>query len=420
MVTMIRRSTTIVSFLSLLFLSFTLPQHRHLGRIVELLVLTPRRKTLSQLAQGELQGVDASNLADFFRISPWTADDLRLALLNFILTDLAKRVKNPNAPIYLTIDDSLTIKDPATHKLQSVAWHFDHNRHRPMNGGVHVVVGIHWGDFHFPLLWRLYLREQTVRRLRRQDPECQLKYKSKLTLADEMLEQISLPLPKGPQVYVLFDSWYTSAKLVRAIRRRGWHVIAGLKSNRNVNGQKLTTWHKTFKGQRYQQVRLSLAHGRHRTYWVRDFQGRLRDVPGETRIIISQTGPRAHAPRYFLCTDITLSAQEVLRRYQQRWSQEVDYWQVKLQLGLGDFRLQSYEAIEKWYAAVYCTLSYLYWQKYEYEKEKSHTTSLAEVMSRMRISHQEEVLRAACAEVAAGASVEDVVRRYIKEPTHAA
>jgi hypothetical protein len=149
---------------------------------------------------------------------------------------------------------------------------------------------------------------------------------------------------------------------------------------------------------------------------VRAIAGRLPGVPGEVRVLLSQTGPGAKAPKYFLCTDTSLSAQEILSRYQHRWSQEVDYWHVKLQLGLGDFRLQSYEAIEKWYAVVYLVLAMLYWQSYEDREKTNRTTSLSEVLSRMRQDHQEEVLRAACKEVAAGAPVDEVVRRYLKEP----
>ncbi len=118
-------------------------------------------------------------------------------------------------------------------------------------------------------------------------------------------------------------------------------------------------------------------------------------------------------PKSFLCTDTTLSAQEILTRYQQRWSQEVDYWYVKLQLGLGDFRLQSYEAIAKWYAVVYLVLVYLYWQRYEYAARHGANTSLSEVLARIRQDHQREVLRAACEEVARGTSVEEVVERYV-------
>jgi hypothetical protein len=44
-----------------------------------------RGKTLAQLAALELDGVDPSNLADFFRISSWEADDLRIPLFVFLL-----------------------------------------------------------------------------------------------------------------------------------------------------------------------------------------------------------------------------------------------------------------------------------------------------------------------------------------------
>jgi hypothetical protein len=419
MVGIVRRSAAVVTFVSLLSLSLTGPQFRHVERLADMLVMAPRKKTLAQMVAEELDGVDASNLADFLRISPWDADDLRLPLLEFMISDLARRVKDPSLPIYLTLDDSLTVKDKGTRRLQSVDWHFDHNRKQVVKGGNHVVVGIHWGDYHYPLLWRLYLRQSTVRRLNRRRKNNRLRYQSKLELARQMLQQIIGHLPTGKQVYVLFDSWYTSAKLVQWIRRQGWHVIAGLKSNRKVSGRKMTDWHKDFKGRRYCQVQLRLANGRTRTYWVRALTGRLRGVGGEVRVLLSQTGPGAKAPKYFLCTDTSLSEQEILSRYQNRWSQEVDYWHVKLQLGLGDFRVQSYEAIEKWYAVVYLVLSMLYWQCHDYREKHKRTTSLSEVLSRMREAHHEAVLRAACEEVAAGASVDEVLQRYLKQPQRA-
>ena len=416
MVGIVRRSAAVLTFVGLLSLALTAPQLRHVQRVADLLVVAPRKKTLAQLVELELDGVDASNLADFFRISPWDADDVRVPLVAFLLLDLARRVQDPSLAIYLTLDDSLSVKDKGTRQLQSVDWHYDHNRHQVVKGGNHVVLGIHWGEFHYPLLWRLYLRQSSVRRLNRRRKNNRLRYQSKLELARAMLQQIKDQLPAGKPIYVLFDSWYTSAKLVKWIRQQGWHVLAALKSNRKVAGRKLTDWHQDLKGRRYCQVRLRLANGRHRTYWVRAISGRLPGVPGEVRVLLSQTGPGAKAPKYFLCTDTSLSAQEILSRYQHRWSQEVDYWHVKLQLGLGDFRLQSYEAIEKWYAVVYLVLAMLYWQSYEDREKTNRTTSLSEVLSRMRQDHQEEVLRAACKEVAAGASVDQVVRRYVKEP----
>ena len=407
------RSAAIVTFVGLLGLTLSNPQRQHVERFGDLLVVAPRRKTLAQLAALEVPGVDPSNLADFFRISPWDPDDLRLPLLEFILAYLKGHNNDPACPLYLTLDDSLTQKDKATSQLQSVDWHFDHNQQRAIKAGNHVVLRIHWGAFHFPLLWRPYLRDSTVRRLNRRRQNTKLCYKSKLELARAMLQQVISFLPKTNPVYVLFDSWYTSAKLVTWIRQQGWHVIAAIKSNRKLSGQKLTQWHHDFKGGAYQRVSLELANKQWRTYSVRTMNGRLRGVPGPVRVLFSQKGPGVRTPKYFLCTDTTLSAQEILRRYQHRWSQEVDYWYVKLQLGLGDFRLQSHEAINKWYAVVYLVLVYLYWQSYEFKESHGKTTSLSEVLARLRQEHDRAVLRAACEAVANGTPIEQVLARYL-------
>jgi hypothetical protein len=78
MKTIVHRSAAIVTFLALVGVALNAPQLRHLERFADLLVTAPRRKTLAQLAAQELDGVDPSNLADFFRISPWDPDDVRL------------------------------------------------------------------------------------------------------------------------------------------------------------------------------------------------------------------------------------------------------------------------------------------------------------------------------------------------------
>jgi len=409
----VQRSTAIVTFVGLLGLTLSNPQRQHVERFGDLLVVAPRRKTLAQLAALELPGVDPSNLADFFRISPWDPDDLRLPLFHFIMDYLKGRNSDPTCPLYLTVDDSLAAKDKGTRHLESVDWHFDHNQHRTIQGSCHVVLRIHWGAYHFPLLWRPYLRQSTVRRRNRQRKNNKLQYQSKLDLARQMLQQVFLLLPKTNPVYVLFDSWYTSAKLVKWIRQHGWHVIAAIKSNRKVSGQKLTDRHHAQKGRSYERVFLELANKQQRIYCVREVTGHIHGVPGDVRVLISQKGPGARAPKYFLCTDLTLSAQECLRRYQKRWSQEVDYWYVKLQLGLGDFRLRSHEAISKWYAVVYLVLVYLYWQSYESKESHGKTTSLSEVLARLRQEHERAVLRAACKEVADGTPIEEVLERYL-------
>ena len=426
MKTIVRRSLAIGTFLGLLGLASSLhsPQVRHLERFADLLVVAPRRKTLAELAAQELDGVDPSNLADFFRISPWDADDVRLPLIVALLRYLKSRNHSKTSPLFLILDDSLAPKDKGTRCLEPVDWFFDHKTKRTIRASNHISLSISWGGFYFPLAERLYLRQATVRRRnRKRSKGKRLTYVSKPKLAEQMLEQVQPYLPEGVTVYVLFDSWYTSAKLVRWIRDRDWHVIAGVKSNRTVSCRekdspkaccrKVSDWHNDFKGRPYERVRLGLANGTTRTYYVRSLTGRLRGVPGDVRLLISQRGPGKATPRYFLCTDLTLSCQEILKLYQNRWRIETDYWHVKMHLGLGDYRLQSYEAVGKWYSVVYLVLAYLYWRKYEHERLTGSTTSLSEVIQAIRQQHQRECMRQACQEVAAGTAVEEVLLRYI-------
>ena len=84
-----------------------------------------------------------------------------------------------------------------------------------------------------------------------------------------------------------------------------------------------------------------------------------------------------------------------------------------MHLGLGDYPLQSYEAIAKWYSVVYLVLAYLYWRKYEHERTHGGTTSLSAILQATRREHQEACLRQACSEVAAGMPLEDVLTRYL-------
>src|SRR2546430_8352493 len=79
-----------------------------------------------------------------------------------------------------------------------------------------------------------------------------------------------------------------------------------------------------------------------RTYLVRTLRGKLTKLSFEVCVLISHRHHRDKHPKYFLCTDLTLSAQQILPIYQKRWPIEVDNFYVKRHLGLADFRVQSY------------------------------------------------------------------------------
>ena len=363
----VMNSVELVKFVFGLGLRLTRPQTQHVLNIADGILVSDEHKTMANLNRQLVEAKDDSSVAHTFRDSPWQANDLRRKLLVFLIRTAEGLARSLGLEkiISLSIDDALCVKDAATTHLEGVDWHHDHNASSKKqavhkNGSVFLVCHLQIGFINFSINWRLYLREKTVRRLNKKRAKGErLKFRSKYRLAREMLAEIAPLLPDDFQVYVLFDSWYSSAKLIKYCRRQDWHVIAGLKANRCLDGKQVRQWNKDLRHKRYERVQLSAADGSQRTYFVRSLRGRLNEVPFEVCVFISKRHPRSKSPAYFLCTDLSLAAQAGLVRYGDRWSTEVDNFYLKTRLGLGHYQMQRFEAIEKFHAIVFLALAYL-------------------------------------------------------------
>ncbi len=104
---------------------------------------------------------------------------------------------------------------------------------------------------------------------------------------------------------------------------------------------------------------MTAADGHTRIYYVRETSGHLAKVPGTVRVFFSKRHPGETSLAYFMSTDLTRSAEQALQGYSGRWSCEVDNFYLKTQLGLADFRVQSYEAVDKYMVVVQATWAYV-------------------------------------------------------------
>ena len=419
----VHHSAKLVTFVVLLQLNLSKPQRRHVQYLVDAIIVSEApHKTLSHLYGLIVDAPDPTNAADCLRISPWSAERLNGPKRTLLLADLLNYAQAEGInTVFVSVDDSLAEKDKATRHLEAVEFHHDHTKSSPKkqqytNGLVQVSVRLQVGERAYSYDYRLYLREKTVRQLNRQrSKEHQLRYRSKYKLAREMLADLKQHLPKGYRVYVLFDSWYASNQLLKFCRRQGWHIICAIKSNRCLDGRKLSQWNTQLKHHRYERVTLTGADQKQRTYLVRTIQGKLKKIPFQVSIFISKWHRGDKHPKYFLCTDLTLSAQTGLSYYQRRWGIEVDNFYLKQLLGLGDFRVQSVEAIDKWYALVFLTLAYLQWQLYHPSPGQPLKT-VAEVIRSHRYEHASQVLQTACQEVLQQGHLTPVLQRFIGSP----
>ena len=424
----VQHSEALTNFVLALQLALYQPQIRHLLEIVDALIVCNQRKTLSGLSRLLHHSVDPKALADFFRESPWTVDLISQPRKKFMLAKILELAQATGIvpKIMVSLDDSLGKKGKATKHLEAVDHHHNHTestrkRQSWSNGFVYVELHVQIGPFGFLFDTRLYLREKKVRQLNRQRAkEKHLSYRSKYNLAREMLLELDTLFPTESQVYVLFDSWYASAKLINLCLRKNWQVICALKSNRKIEKQRIDRYNQTLKHKPYQKITLEAVGDRHApTYYVRTVSGHLEKVPQEVYVIISKKRTGDPRPKYFLCTDTCLTAEEALKLYQKRWPVEVDNLNLKEVLGLGDFRLQSFEAIQKWFAVVTLAINYLQYTAMLAYRPKQPLPSLVECKRLHQQAHLDSLLCRLVTEIKKQPQrVEAILQAYL--PTYAA
>ena len=401
--TIVQHSRELVAFISALNIALYQPQIRHLIQLVDALLVSNETKTISGLYRLLKGQPDPKSGADFFRESPWQPEEIGSARKRWMVKtflELASKV-NTVFEIFISIDDSLGQKGKATRHLEAVDHQHNHtesSRKKQVytNGFVYVEVHVQIGSFGFLFDTRLYLREKTVRRLnRKRSPEQRLRFRTQYALAREMLVELTTLLPKEHHVYVLFDSWYASKKLIKFCRRQRWHVICAIKSNRLINKLGMSQHNQTLRHRPYERVTLEAVDKQRKPprYYTRSIQGYLEDFAEPVHAIISKTRPGDKFPKYFVCTDLSLSVQQVLRSYQKRWSVEVDNLYLKNALGLGDFRLRSFEAIQKWFAVVVLAINYLQYRMALAYNSSSSRMILADFIRLHRLEHFQNLLR---------------------------
>ena len=321
------------NFVVPLLAGFSVAQLRHaLNFIDAILVCTARHKTLAALTRLlRLDHADEYAWADFFRVSPWSGETVRTAVtLGLLKTVAALQARTGWRLLFLSVDDSLCVKDVDTTKLQAVSFFYDHveprrQQGRFSNASKYVALHLQLGPAQWLLTWRPYYKRSQVKALNRQrrgQGRAPLIYASLITLVEQMLDEIAPHLPKACHVYVLFDSWYASQHLYTFIRAHGWDWIGAAKSNHVLDHFQLAQWWHHLGHQPIERITLRSSKGSH-TYATRYRVGRLRRYAEPVLAVISKRTRRDFRPVYFLSSDTHVSVRCLLKYYGFRWQAEI-------------------------------------------------------------------------------------------------
>ena len=84
-------------------------------------------------------------------------------------------------------------------------------------------------------------------------------------------------------------------------------------------------------------------------YWIHRYEGALNGI--DKAVVLLSYPKNAfgnhHALRVFICSDLTLSDEEILAHYTHRWNIEVMFKQQKMYMGLKTFMVRSAKAIDR-------------------------------------------------------------------------
>jgi hypothetical protein len=242
------------------------------------------------------------------------------------------------ALLFLIIDDTLA---PKTGKhIPGCAWHKDH-AHNLANvfGHQWVLSALLYRDFLLPLGAQLYHPRGTK--------GCG-PFRTKIALAKSIISNLRLPVPCT--LYVLADSWYWAKTLVKVCRTCGYHMISQLKSSSVlwIDGKKTkvtTLLTMTFS---YREVRLSV-YGKTRTLHIAKFIGDIKELGAVAVVVVKE---KRKKPVYLVCTNLHVSAIDVITYYAKRWKIEQMIKDLKQRLGFGDYQVRNLDAIKRHVAMV--------------------------------------------------------------------
>lgn len=157
---------------------------------------------------------------------------------------------------------------------------------------------------------------------------------------------------------------------------------------------------------------MTIADGEQRTYYVRRQESRLAHLPDIIRVYFSERHPREKSPAYIGCMDLTYSAKQTLQGYTWRWSCETVNFHLKTQVGLTDFRVQSFEAVDKFFVIVHLSWAYV---EQRFARERSaQGTAYGDIMRWHRDEHAIDWLTGAVEMAAETGNVDLVLQRFLR------
>lgn len=386
---------------------FSQPQYKYFVTILLGLMLCQSSQTLSGLLESVNSGVSLSGTSRFLGQAPWSAGDLanhwqklfRQEMTGAVATEHQRlrsrqqkrrgRAKKTVVTGYLIGDDSTMMKRRGK-KMGGLGRHYSGTEKKPVTGhslvqGLYVLLGRRC-----PLLPRMY----------RQKEVCEAEGEAFLSKVDIMVEIIRTfePLP-DTVTHVLLDSWYSTKRIWKTARERGFLITSGLKCNRSLRIEDKDAPH----GWRWQRIdeyaaglpdeawQRVLWPGQQNQRWVyvHVVSTRIKKLYRCQLVIVrgQLADDEPETIRYWASSDLTADLETLIGHIATRWDIEVLFADAKEILGLDRYQLMSSVAIVRFWTLVMLAYCFLDQERDRLQQETDKHTTIGDAWRHVRATH---------------------------------
>lgn len=394
-------------YLALFRDAFSQPQYKYFVTILLGLMLCQSSQTLSGLLRQMGSGVSLSGTSRFMGQAPWSAKVLadnwqqqfrqemssRVAAAHVQLrTQRKKKRGRPEKTVvtgYLIGDDS-TMTKLRGKKMDGLGQHYSGTEKKIVTGhslvqGLYLLLGRRC-----PLQPEMY----------RQKGVCAadgVPFRSKVDIMAEIIRTF-VPAPETV-THVLLDSWYTSKRIWRIARERGFLITSGLRCNRSlrvedktaVEGwrwQRLDDYAATLDAAEWQRV---LWPGQQKPHWVsvHVISTRVKKLYRCQLVIVrgQSAEDEQEQTRYWASSDLTADLKTLLGHIATRWEIEVLFADTKEILGLDRYQLMHATAICRFWTLVMLAYYFLDQERDRQQRETGQHTTIGAAWWQVRAIH---------------------------------
>lgn len=359
-------------------------------------------KTMANISRCVLSSSDKTNLSRFFSEADWSAEAVNEKRVAYLLEKTEQHRLGSKKSI-LSLDD--TLLEHVGSLFEYIDKHYNHsNGNYPM---AHNLVTSHYvsGAVRFPVDWRLYRRyeectqwkeyvqkhfpDEVIPKKKKarnkfkkeieptllKDPEfltLHEAFRTKISLAVELVIQA---VEKGlPFDTVLFDAWYLAPELVEVLEKHEKNWISLLKTNRNISTNNLHIFDEKGKKIVFEDRKIKAedliklippsaftpTQIGEKTYYCFSKNVRLASL-AKVRLVFCFENPELEGTCAILISNhLSWSAKKIIETYLLRWPIETFYQDAKEHLGLNDYRMRKFKAIQKHWSLVFLAYSFLH------------------------------------------------------------